>query len=256
MKKYLPVYLLLTAMAVANLRCAHDDDSSNQITTCLPTILPGYRAAMTITYNKDHKVASVHYDAYPGGAISNYQELYAYFNGRLSRINIRRNGKVEVYKMFTYDGLTMTENHYHVTNGNQNQVIVYYLAPNGKQILGWARHGNDERDSVTFTYTGHNITRMDAYDSNDEVVYYYCYEYDNKANPFTLAGLSGEDAEYFKPVNISQNNITRSERHDVDNTDHTEFAYTYDKDDRPVSRTTTHSGAANDPAQTITYMCD
>lgn len=257
MKNRLTCYLLLTTLTVVGLCCRHDDDNPPvQTITCMPTILPGYRAAMTISYNNDHKIASVAYDAFPGGAMISYQELYAYFNGRLSRINIRRNGKVGTYKTFTYDSRTITESYYAIGNTDQNNVTVYYLAAAGsRQIVAWARRGQNQRDSVTFTYTGDNVTRMDAYNADDEVEYSYRYEYDDKVNPFALAGLSGEDAEHFKPINISKNNITHIELHYDDNIDHTGFTYTYDKDNRPVTRTMTRGGT-DDPAQSISYVCD
>jgi hypothetical protein len=255
MKKYLPVYLLLTATAVTTLRCHHDDDNpSKETPACMPTTLPGYGASLAIAYNKDHKIADVQYAAYPSGAVTNYKELYAYFNGRLSRITIRRNDNVETYKTFTYEARTITERHYHIANTSQNEVITYYLAPNGKQILARARYVAGVRDSAVFTYTGHNITRMDAYDTNDALKYYYRYEYDNKTNPFALAGLSGEDEEYFKPVNISRNNITRIKFY-ADNTGHTDFTYTYDDNNRPITRTIV-SDAGNNPAQEIAYLCE
>lgn len=257
MKSQFTCYILLATATVAFVRCNHDDDQSQQAAPCLPTTLPGYTSTLTISYNADKKISTVNYaeDDTPG-----YQLSYLYANGKITRINTMQGGATKAYDTFTYGNGTITESHF--TKGSnhfeEDSRIVYYL--NGTRITAWADHnphnGLTRRDSVVFTYTDENITRKDSYGPGENIENYFLYTYDDKTNPFKLAGLNDEDDEYFKPINISKNNVTGMEFHDGDHTNHDNFTYTYDADGLPVTRAITWGGILEDPAQTISYACN
>jgi hypothetical protein len=249
--------MLLATATVAFVRCNHDDDQSQQTTPCLPTTLPGYTSTLTISYNADRKVSTVNYteDDTPG-----YQSSYLYANGKITRINTMQGGATKAYDTFTYGSGIITESHFVKVASHFEEAsrIIYYL--NGTRITGWADHnpynGLARRDSVVFTYTGENITQKDSYGAGEHIENYFLYTYDDKTNPFTLAGLNDEDDEYFKPINISKNNITRMEFHFGEYNDYDKFDYTYDANGFPITRVITWSGILEDPAQTISYACD
>ena len=171
-----------------------------------------------------------------------------------------RGGATKTYDTFTYGSGTITESHFVkvAKHFEEDSRIIYYL--NGTRIIGWADHNpyNElaRRDSVVFTYTDDNITRKDSYGSGENIENYFLYTYDDKINPFKLAGLNDEDDEYFKPLNISKNNITRMEFHFGEHYDYDEFVYTYDADGFPTTRVITWGGTVEDPAQTIAYTCN
>jgi hypothetical protein len=248
--------MLLATATVVCVRCNHDDDQSQQTVPCLPTTLPGYTSTLTISYNADKKISTVNYteDDTPG-----YQSSYLYANGKITRINTMQGGTTKVYDTFTYGSGTITESHFiKVANHfEEDSRIIYYL--NGTRITGWADHnpynGLARRDSVVFTYTDNNITRKDSYGPGENIENYFLYTYDDKTNPFNLAGLNDEDDEYFKPINISKNNVTRMEFHFGEHNDYDKFDYTYDADGLPITRVITWGGILENPAQTISYAC-
>jgi hypothetical protein len=257
MKSQFTCYILLATATVAFVRCNHDDDQSQQAAPCLPTTLPGYTSTLTISYNADKKISTVNYaeDDTPG-----YRSSYLYANGKITRINTMRGGATKAYDTFTYGSGTITESHFVkvAKHFEEDSRIIYYL--NGTRIIGWADHNpyNElaRRDSVVFTYTDDNITRKDSYGSGENIENYFLYTYDDKINPFKLAGLNDEDDEYFKPLNISKNNITRMEFHFGEHYDYDEFVYTYDADGFPTTRVITRGGNVEDPPRAISYACN
>ncbi|MBT1710344.1 hypothetical protein KK062_19005 [Fulvivirgaceae bacterium PWU5] len=257
MKNRFTCYMLLATTAIASVRCSQDDDQGQQTVSCLPTTLPGYTSTLTISYNADKKISTVNYteDDTPG-----YQSSYLYANGNITRINTMQGGATKAYETFTSGSGTITESHFAKVSNQfkEDSRITYYL--NGTRITAWADHnpynGLARRDSVVFTYTGENITRKDSYGSSENIENYFLYTYDDKTNPFKLAGLNDEDDEYFKPINISKNNVTRMEFHFGEHTDHDNFTYTYDSDGLPITRAITWGGILEDPTQTISYTCD
>ena len=257
MKNRFTCYILLATAAVTTVRCNHDDDQGQQTTPCLPTTLPGYTSTLTISYNADKKVSTVHYteDDTPG-----YKSSYLYANGKITRINTMQGGVTKAYNTFTYGNGTITESHF-IKVANQfeeDSRIIYYLQ--GTRITAWANHNPYNKlarhDSVVFIYTGENITQKNSYGEGEYIENYFLYTYDTKTNPFKLAGLNDEDDEYFKPINISKNNITRMEFHFGEHTDHDDFAYTYNTDGLPTTRAITWGGILANPAQTISYVCN
>jgi hypothetical protein len=222
--------------------------------TCLPTTLPGGEATMHITYNANHKVATVTYEEFDEESDTDYRSEFQYTDGKISRVNNFYDTDLATYTTFTYSTETIIERYFGGEGETleQEHYYIYYL--DGSRVTGWAYHslraGDTRLDSAVFTYTNDNVTRVNLYGSGDELLEYTTLEYDDKINPYALTGLTGDDDEYFNVLTLSKNNITREESHDTDDPWETLVSYTYNDDGLPLTR-----NIDDEPAQAFEYTC-
>lgn len=225
--------------------------------TCYPTALPSSDAIMFITYNTDHKVAGVSFREIGAESDSDYRSEFEYTDGKISRVNYLYADVLENYVVFTYRTGKIVETYFGNSSGDfeAEHYYIYYL--DGSRVTGWAYHsvrenpGETRLDSAVFTYTDDNVTRMDGYGAGDVLQWYHTFEYDDKLNPYKLTGLTGDDDEYFHPITLSKNNITRETRYQApSDPQESTTTYTYDDNGFPLTR-----AVDGDPALTFEYEC-
>lgn len=221
---------------------------------CYPTEIPGsgYTIMMSLTYNTDNTVATV---TYTEDEVETTRSEFEYSDGKHSRTNDYRNNVLSSYITYTYGTNTITVTVYPADNEFEAKTYyIYYL--DGDRITGYGRHSVDDggarTDSAVFTYTNDNVTQIDGYSANDEVVWAYTFEYDDNPNPHALVGLTGYyQYEYFGYLSLSKNNPTVSIYNDQDFENETQAnSYTYNGDGLPLTRS--HDG---EPALSYTYDC-
>lgn len=223
---------------------------------CLPTKLPGEESYFLLTYNSDHtikRLEAVDFDTpEPVNPVANFH----YTNGKLTRIDYPGS---QDYITFEYPNNMIIENHFDRTPNaivEKDYYYIHYLQ--GNRITGWTIHtldySYDMRDSLVYTYnSAGNITHADGYDHNHIKSYAYDYEYDNKINPYKLAGINEADDAFYLPANLSNNNVVKktftyfsTSSVDIEITSHT-----YDAEGKPLTRNANWDSAIRD----IVYTC-
>jgi hypothetical protein len=232
---------------------------------CLPTTLPGEETYFKLTYNHDHTSGThtidyidyLHFDVPEPGK---YKADFSYMNGKLSRIDYLANSAIESYVTFEYPSGKIIENHFNkMAGGNfeKEKYYIYHLQDN--KITSWGYHDKyydyEMRDSLVFTYNNAgNITHADGYNPNKVKEYTLDYLYDDKPSPYKLAGINDADNEFYRPVNLSVNNVTKltykylfPASEEVETT-----SYTYDAAGRPLTRIANWDGGA---IRSMAYTC-
>jgi hypothetical protein len=226
---------------------------------CWPTELPGVESMMSITYTPDHSVSIVSHQAYDEEGNTAYRSEFQYTDGKLSRVTNLHGEEITSYTTLTYGNNTITETYFTKEGENfpEYHHFIYYL--NGTRIIGWARHDPQydgaRTDSAVYTYTNDNITRMDGYGTGEEIKWHHEYKYDDKTNPFALAGLTGDDDEFFQPITLSKNNITSILYYYAGElTEEETYTFTYNDNGLPVTSVVDYNGFP-DPERTFKYNC-
>jgi YD repeat-containing protein len=226
------------------LAIACDDENGAEVpVVCLPTELHAEEALMKITYNDQSEVAFIEYEEYDNPQNSTFKSIHTYTNSKISVIDQMQDAVKEAYHSFEYTDNTIVENHFSkigtTSNFEKTEFITYYIQNNRVtksvskeiQFTGY--------DSAIYTYDAKgNIIHSDHFNNNNVKEYTFDYEYDDKINPYEVAGVNGGDGEYFNIENLSTNNVVKAVYKDVASSDtETEIiTYTYDAEGKPITR--------------------
>lgn len=221
---------------------------------CRPSELAGAGGLLYITYNTDGTVNTV--TSPPTGGTPGFMLGYIYADGKRTRVNMY-NDDVELigYNTIEYPDPTITLEFVYEIDGEierQPRYFIHFLEDDRIiATVDYINDGTEVYDSIRYTYTNDNITRVDGYGATtDEVQYYYTYTYDDKINPHALIDVSGYHGMGFLPISRSKNNIKSIEYHS-DGSDYTsQYSYTYNGNNLPLTFT--------EDAQTLNfeYVCD
>jgi hypothetical protein len=235
-------HMLIAAWALTTFQCANDDDGSSPDAPaplkCQPTVLAGPEGLLYISYNADSMVKQVTSPAYDNAP--EYVQEYLYTDGNRTRANFYADGKIIGYHVIQYSASRITEAVYEYMDDVEykSRDYIHYLKDG--RIVATANYdtpSNTRYDSTYFTYTDGNITRADSYGNDRELLYYSLYQYDSKINPHALIDVSGYQGIGFLPVSRSKNNIIRIEYHYETDSNITEYSYTYNANDLPLTFT-------------------
>jgi hypothetical protein len=239
--------------------------------SCLPSNIPLRDEQLEVVYDEDGRVYRVDYNAngeqFPGDRYIDFA-IYHYTGGLVSRIDYdlawvdEPDPDVDAYEIFDHStpGKIVITLHDKDLDENWNimQITHYYLT--GDKVTSFATYVDDgpRIDSSVYTYNlAGNVERADKYDgTNTTSNGYQLFEYDNKINVFALTGISGHEMLFFfNEYNLSINNVTKSTLHYGSQVYETDYAYTYDSVDKPLTLSWSYDGTTS-PAYPYVYPCE
>lgn len=228
---------------------------------CLPTQLPGEEAYLMLTYNEDNTIHEIDYQNYDDPEPGRFISTFHYENGKVSVIDRFEDDEKYSYIEFEYSDATIIENIYFLNSVTEEytleQYFVHYIENDRiiSTVLYDAFDNSTMIDSVVFTYDSEgNITQQDEYNSDNELEATWEIEYDDKENPYKLAGVNGGDGSFFDFENLSNNNYTRGTytSHTGGGVSEDVVSYTYDSENRPLTR----KFDWDDEMRSFSYECD